>query len=61
VNKFIHLHRVRCDDCEAPIDTTTERNFIIRDPWGKPTGEIWCENCQEKRWQRHQEYLMETT
>lgn len=47
-----------CDDCEEPTDWL---HAVQNDPWGKPTGEIYCENCAEARWDRQQEYLMENT
>jgi hypothetical protein len=47
-----------CDDCEQP--TAWEHAEQI-DPWGAPTGEILCDNCAERRWDRQQEKLMEET
>jgi len=47
-----------CDDCERP---TTWEHAVQTDPWGRATGDVLCENCAEARWQRHQEYLLETT
>jgi hypothetical protein len=34
---------------------------IQEDPWGRPTGDVYCENCAEKHWYRQQERLMEET
>ncbi len=45
-----------CDDCEQP---TNWPHAVQTDPWGRPTGDVWCENCAEKRWDAHQERLME--
>lgn len=50
-----------CDDCEAEIDVATDRHYLLEDPWGNQTGDCVCENCRERRWDRHQEFLMETT
>jgi hypothetical protein len=47
-----------CDDCQEPTDW---KHAVQEDPWGRHTGEIYCENCAEKRWDRFQEYLMEIT
>jgi hypothetical protein len=47
-----------CDDCEQ---STTWKYAVQTDPWGHRTGDVFCENCAEARWQRYQEYLMETT
>lgn len=48
--------RMICDDCEQP---TTWLHAVQVDPWERPTGEVLCENCAEKRWDRYQEKLME--
>lgn len=45
-----------CDDCEEPTDW---KYAIQCDPWGRATGEVYCENCAEKRYDRWQEKLME--
>lgn len=47
-----------CDDCDKP---TTWPHAIQHDPWFRPTGYVYCENCAEKRYDRYQEYLMEIT
>lgn len=47
-----------CDDCEQP---TEWKHAVQLDPWFRPTGEVFCENCAEKRWDRFQEKLMEET
>lgn len=49
---------MRCDDCQK---TTDWPHAIQRDPWGNATGDYYCENCAEKRWDRQQERLMEET
>jgi hypothetical protein len=49
---------VTCDDCEAVTDW---RYAIQLDPWERPTGEVLCESCAMKRWERYQERLMEET
>lgn len=49
---------VICDDCEQPTDW---KYAVQHDPWGRATGEVYCENCAEKRWDRQQERLMEET
>lgn len=46
-----------CDDCEKVTDW---KHAVQEDPWGIPTGEIFCENCAEKRWDRYQQYQTET-
>jgi hypothetical protein len=48
-----------CDDCEAQIDIAKDRHYVQEDSWGAPTGEVLCENCRERRWDRQQERLME--
>jgi hypothetical protein len=48
-----------CDDCESEIDTAKDKHCVVEDPWGKPTGDVLCENCREKRWDRQQDRLME--
>jgi hypothetical protein len=45
-----------CDDCEQPTDW---KYAVQLDPWFRPTGEVYCENCAEKRWDAYQERLME--
>ena len=47
-----------CDDCEQQ---TTWKYAVQEDPWGRPTGDVYCENCAEKRWDRQQERLTEET
>lgn len=49
---------VLCTDCEQPTDY---KFAVLTDPWGNPTGDHICENCAEKRYDRHQEKLMEET
>ena len=50
---------VICDHCEIIIDTEHEKHSLMTDPWGKPTGERLCENCQERAYDRHQQSLMD--
>ena len=47
-----------CDDCQ---ETTDWVHAVQCDPWGALTGDVYCENCAEKRWYRQQEKLMEET
>ena len=52
---------VICDDCNHFVDSKEDPHCVIEDPWGRATGDICCENCREKRWDRQQETLMEET
>ena len=45
-----------CDDCG---ETTDWKHAVQLDPWFRPTGDVFCENCAEKHWYRQQEKLME--
>ena len=45
-----------CDDCEQPTDW---EHAIQLDPWFRETGDVLCENCAEKHWDRQQEKAME--
>lgn len=57
--KIVSNHRpMICDDCQ---ETTDWVHAVQCDPWGRPTGDVYCENCAEKRWDRHQERAMEET
>ena len=47
-----------CDDCNQP---TEWKHAVQHDPWGRPTGEVLCENCAERRWDHQQERLTEET
>jgi hypothetical protein len=47
-----------CDDCEQQTDW---QYAVQTDPWGRETGEVFCDNCAEKRYDNYMEYLMETT
>ena len=49
--------KIQCDDCEA--DCSGYEHAIQHDPWERPTGEVLCENCAEKRWYEQQERKME--
>ena len=40
-----------CDSCEQP---TTWEHAVQTDPWGASTGEILCENCAERAYDRAQ-------
>jgi late competence protein required for DNA uptake (superfamily II DNA/RNA helicase) len=51
--------RLICDRCEA--DCTDYKYAVQTDPWEKPTGDVYCENCHELLWTRQQEKLMEET
>jgi hypothetical protein len=55
------MSMARCDSCERDIDTDKDVDCYLTDPWDRLTGECLCENCRERRWDRYQEYLMETT
>lgn len=50
---------LHCDDCGK--NCTDYQYAVQHDPWERETGEVWCENCHEARWDRQQEHLMETT
>jgi hypothetical protein len=49
------MSRAICDDCEAHIDTHKDPHALLEDPWGRATGDIVCEPCREKRFDRAQE------
>jgi hypothetical protein len=53
------MSRAICDDCEADIDTHKDPRALLEDPWGRATGDIVCEACRERRWDRQQERLAE--
>ncbi len=57
-SKALSGGRMSCDDCEQP---TEWKHAVQTDPWGRPTGEVYCENCAERHWYRQQEKLMEET
>lgn len=54
--KALTSDELTCDDCQS---STTWKYAIQTDPWDKPTGDILCENCAEKRWDQWQQHLME--
>lgn len=50
---------LECNDCG--VDCTDYKNAVQLDPWGGFHGDVYCERCHERRWDRYQERLMEET
>lgn len=50
-----------CDDCGCEINPVDHKKCVMTDPWGIPTGNIYCDGCQEKRYDRYMEKLAEET
>lgn len=60
-NRLPIPERAYCDTCDTLIDLRVDQSAVLKDPWGNRTGDVLCENCRERRYDRQQEKLMEET
>lgn len=53
------MSMIDCDDCGVLIDTDDDPGCFIENPYDGRDTTVWCLQCRENAYQKHQDKLME--